>query len=83
MRLIWPGSDPGQDAVRVLVLIAGIRGSTLIPIEVYLVYIQGPPIQKFGEGTDLWAGTTEERPRGRGPRGRGGTTVICCLSNHP
>ncbi len=29
MRLIWPGSDPGQDAVRVLVLIAGIRGSTV------------------------------------------------------
>ncbi len=28
MRLIWPGSGPGQDAVRVLVLIAGIRGST-------------------------------------------------------
>ena len=36
----------------------------LIPIEVYLVYIQGPLIQKFGEGTDLWAGTTEERLRG-------------------
>ncbi len=30
MRLIWPGSDPGQDVVRVLVLIAGIRGSTVI-----------------------------------------------------
>ena len=28
MRLIWTGSDPGQDAVGVLVLIAGIRGST-------------------------------------------------------
>ena len=28
MRLIWLGSDPGQDAARVLVLIARIRGST-------------------------------------------------------
>ncbi len=29
----------------------------LIPIEVYSVYIRGPLIQKFGDGTDLWAGT--------------------------
>jgi hypothetical protein len=30
-----------------------------------LIYIQGPPIQKFGDGTGIWAGTTEERSRGR------------------
>ncbi len=35
----------------------------LIPIEVCLFYIQGPPIQKFGEGTDLWVGTTGETQR--------------------
>jgi hypothetical protein len=44
----------------------GDRGEdVLTPIEVYLVYIQGPSIQKFGGGTALWEGTTEERPRGR------------------
>jgi hypothetical protein len=37
---------------------------------VYSVYIRGPPIQKFGDGTDFKAGTTKERLRGRGPRGR-------------
>ena len=37
---------------------------TLIAVNL-LIYIQGPPIQKFGDGTGLWAGTTEERPRGR------------------
>jgi hypothetical protein len=31
-----------------------------------LFYIQGPPIEKFGDGTGLWAGTTKERPRGHG-----------------
>ena len=34
--------------------------------EVYLVYIRGPPIQNFGDGTDLKVGTTNKRPRGRG-----------------
>ncbi len=34
----------------------------LIPVEVYSIYIQGPSIQKFGDGTDLKAGTTKERP---------------------
>ena len=40
----------------------------LIPIEVYIIYIQGPPIQKFEDGTDFWAGTTEERPRHQHPK---------------
>ena len=32
---------------------------------VWSTYKRKPPIQKFGDGSDLWAGTTEERPRGR------------------
>ena len=47
------------------VLFGGGGEDVLIPIEVYIIYIRGPPIQKFGGGTDLWAGTTEERPIGR------------------
>jgi hypothetical protein len=46
-------------------LFGGGGEDVLIPIEVYIIYIQGPPIQKFGGGTHLWVGTTEERPRGR------------------
>ena len=46
-------------------LFGGGGEDVLIPIEVYIIYIQGPPIQKFGDGTHLWVGTTEERPRGR------------------
>ena len=30
--------------------------------KVYSVYIQGPPTIKFGDGTDLKAGTMKERP---------------------
>ena len=48
------------------VLFGGGGEDLLIPIEVYSVYIQGPQIHKFGDGTDLWVGTTEERPKGRG-----------------
>jgi hypothetical protein len=40
-----------------------------IPIEIYSVYIQGLPIQKFGNGTDCKAGNTKERPRGCGTIG--------------
>jgi hypothetical protein len=47
-------------------LFGGGGEDVLISIEVYSDYIRGPPIQKFGDGTDLKAGTTKERPRGRG-----------------
>ena len=47
------------------VLFGGGGEDVLIAIEVYSVYIRGPPIQQFGYVTDLWVGTTEERPRGR------------------
>jgi hypothetical protein len=48
------------------VLFGGGGEDVLIPIAVYSVYIRGPPIQKFGDGTDCKAGTTKERPRGCG-----------------
>jgi hypothetical protein len=47
------------------VLFGGGGEDVLIPIEVYSVYIRGPPIQKFGDGTDHKVGITKERPRGR------------------
>ena len=43
------------------VLFGGGGEDVLIPIAVYSVYIRGPPIQKFGDGTDCKAGTTKER----------------------
>ncbi len=46
-------------------LFGGGGEDVLIPIEVYSVYIRGPPIQKIGVGTDRKAGKTKERPRGR------------------
>ena len=48
------------------VLSGGGGEDVIIPIEVYIIYIREPPIQKSGDKTDLWAGTTEERPRGHG-----------------
>ena len=56
-------------------LFGGGGEDVLIAIEVYSVYIRGPPIQQFGYVTDLWVGTTEERPRGRGYRSTEETTT--------
>ena len=65
LQSMWgPGTGFGVKG-RWCVLFGDGGEDVLIPFEVYLVYIGGPTIQKFGDGTDLWVGTTEERPRGR------------------
>ncbi len=45
------------------VLFGGGGEDVFIPIEVYIIYIQGPPIQKFGGGTDLWAEQQKRDPK--------------------
>ena len=59
-----PSSQPSSNAAAIVrrnrrPLDAPVR------IEVYSVYIRGPPIPKIGDGAKLKAGTMKERLRGR------------------